>query len=624
MNGHTLSGAVSVRIGPGKELQTSHGNGASRRSVLLLALALLLVVGVAGLSYRSALGVRSAAERVSVTQTILRQARQLQALVTDAETGQRGFLLTRDPHYLAPYRFAVTALPGALLRLDELTADSPDQQQRVAELASLVGRKLAELDATLVADRTRGAEAALRIVRGGEGQAVMDDIRANLAALVDRESQRLIERQAAITRTTRDATYMTVGALAVAAVTTALAAAVLVGGVRGRERRRAEHAQREIRAEAGRRVAAIVENSDDAIIGKDLAGIITSWNPGAERMFGYGAAEAIGRPITLIIPPERHQEEDEVLARLRRGERIDHFETVRITKHGRLLDVSLTVSPLRDETGRVVGASKIGRDITERKRTEADLKHLNETLEQRVAERTRQLEEINVELDAFGYTVSHDLRAPLRAMHGFATALATAYADKLDERGHDFARRIVIAAGQMDQLIQDLLAYSRLSRDDLRVEPVSLGNVVRDALATLESDLRQRRAVVDVAGDLGHVMANPRALAQVVANLVSNAVKFVAAAETPQLAISAAPRDGWVRLTVRDNGIGIDPAYHDRVFRVFERLHGPETYPGTGIGLAIVRRGIERMGGRFGLESALGAGATFWIELPAVRRVDGS
>jgi PAS domain S-box-containing protein len=380
---------------------------------------------------------------------------------------------------------------------------------------------------------------------------------------------------------------------------------------------RGEEAERE---EARRRLAAIVDNSDDAIVSKDLDGIIMSWNPGAERIFGYGAEEAIGQPITIIIPPDRREEEEAVLRRLRHGERTDHFETVRWTKEGRLIDISLTVSPIRNAEGTVIGASKIARDITERRRAEADLKRLNETLEERVAERTRQLAEINAELDAFGYTVSHDLRAPLRAMDGFAKALAATYGDTIDARGQDFMRRIIGAAERMDDLIQDLLAYSRLSRDELRLEPVNLGDVVREALRDLEADIRARAASVTVTDPLGAVRAHRETLRQVVTNLVSNAIKFMAPDVVPQVRIHSESRGDMRRLCVHDNGIGIEPRYHANIFRVFERLHGVETYPGTGIGLAIVRRGTERMGGRLGLDSTPGEGTKFWIELPVAGR----
>ena len=161
-----------------------------------------------------------------------------------------------------------------------------------------------------------------------------------------------------------------------------------------------------------------------------------------------------------------------------------------------------------------------------------------------MAERTRQLAEINAELDAFGYTVSHDLRAPLRAMNGFAKALLTAYGDKLDARGHDFARRVVAAAEQMDQLIQDLLTYSRLSREELRARPQDLADVVGEVLATLQADIRQRAASIAVADTLGQVMANRPTLTQVVTNLISNAIKFVAAGVTPRVRIWSEPRDG--------------------------------------------------------------------------------
>ena len=590
------------------------------RSVALLAVALLLVVAAVAVAHRSSVSVSESAAASLAAEQLLVEARTIRALVTDAETGQRGFLLTGDASYLQPYERAVDSLPAAIQRFRQAAQGQPEQARRIEELQTALDRKMAELNATVVARRTAGLEAALAIVRTGEGEAHMREIRGLVGAIGDDASRRLGQRRLEAVQAARRASHVTLAALALAIVLATVATLGIVAGVRGRERERAALAEQQARQHITERLAAIVEDSDDAIVGKDLNGVITSWNPAAERIFGYRADEVIGQSITIIIPPERVAEEDAVLGRLRRGERTSHFDTVRRTKDGRLIDVSVTVSPVRDAADRVVGASKIARDITERKRAEAELKLLYETLEDRVVERTRQLEDINAELDAFGYSVSHDLRAPLRAMDGFAMALVEDYGATLDERGRDYAQRIAEAARRMDLLIQDLLAYSRLSRGDLRPEPLPLADVMQETLRALEADLQARAAVIDVVEPLGRVMAHRETLRSVITNLVSNAIKFMPAGVQPRVRVRSEPRGAAERLWVEDNGIGIDPRYHASIFRVFERLHGVEAYPGTGIGLAIVRRGTERMGGRAGLESAPGAGARFWIELPAVRR----
>jgi PAS domain S-box-containing protein len=264
-------------------------------------------------------------------------------------------------------------------------------------------------------------------------------------------------------------------------------------------------------------------------------------------------------------------------------------------------------------------------------------------LEASVAERTQELQEINAELKSFAYSISHDLHAPLRAMQGFAQALVEDYAGSLDELGQEYARRIVAASERMDHLINDLLAYSRVSRAELTLKPVDLSSVVSESLAQLAGDLKACGAQVTVEEPLAQVVGHQGTLVQVVANLVSNAVKFVAPGVQPRVRlwvedISPAPlgdspallgdspapldQDGWRRLWLEDNGIGIAPEHQERVFRIFERLHGLETYPGTGIGLAIVRRAMERMGGRVGVESSVGQGSRFWVDLRRPRRTE--
>lgn len=275
-------------------------------------------------------------------------------------------------------------------------------------------------------------------------------------------------------------------------------------------------------------------------------------------------------------------------------------------------------------------------DITERQQAEAQIRELNENLERRVQERTAQLEAANQELEAFSYSVSHDLREPLRAVQGFAQALLEDYGEPLQSVGREYAQRIVAAAYRLENLIQDLLEYSRLSRADLQRSPVDLSLVVTDVLAQLEVELRQCQAQVTLQAPLPFVLGDRTTLLQIVVNLLRNALKFVSPGVQPQVRVWAEelsvtgenlqsnhlncniPTSTWVRLWVEDNGIGIEPKYRKRIFRVFERLHGVETYPGTGIGLAIVHKGIQRMGGFAGVEPQPTQGSRFWIQLPKV------
>jgi PAS domain S-box-containing protein len=356
-------------------------------------------------------------------------------------------------------------------------------------------------------------------------------------------------------------------------------------------------------AAARAHLASIVESSDDAIISKALDGSIQTWNPGAARLFGYAAEEVLGRPVTILIPPEQHDEEPRIVERLKRGERIEHYETVRVRKDGGRVPVSLSVSPLRDSTGRVVGAAKILRDITERKRAEQEL-----------AERAEHLARSNAELEQFAYVASHDLQEPLRMVASYTQLLARRYKDKLDADAQEFMHYAVDGASRMQALINDLLAYSRVGTKGGNFEPTSSEAALERALANLRLAIQESGAAV-THDALPTIVADPVQLTQLFQNLVGNAIKF-RGAEPPRVHVSAERRGTeWV-FAVRDNGIGIEPAYRERIFIIFQRLHGRVEYPGTGIGLAICKKIAERHGGRIWVESAPGRGSAFHFTVP--------
>ncbi|MGB3759920.1 MAG: ATP-binding protein [Rivularia sp. (in: cyanobacteria)] len=255
-----------------------------------------------------------------------------------------------------------------------------------------------------------------------------------------------------------------------------------------------------------------------------------------------------------------------------------------------------------------------------RKQAEEENHSLNATLEARVKERTKQLEAVNQELEAFCYSVSHDLRAPLRAIQGFAQVLLEDYESSLDDIGKEYLNRVTTAAAHLDTLILDLLAYSRLGRTQIKFGQVSLSNVVEEILSEFESELQENQGQVIIKTTLPVVRSQQSILKSVVTNLITNGIKFVDPTVHPVVQIWAEERGDYVRLWVEDNGIGIAPEHQERIFRVFERLHGIESYAGTGIGLAIVKRGVESLDGKVGVCSNVNRGSRFWIELPKFPR----
>lgn len=272
--------------------------------------------------------------------------------------------------------------------------------------------------------------------------------------------------------------------------------------------------------------------------------------------------------------------------------------------------------PLRDHKGGVIKWFGTCTDVHEKRLTTEIFREMNTVLEKRVDDRTKSLREVNEQMESFCYTVSHDLRAPLRAMRAFTQVLLDDYISQLDSSGQDFLRRVGVAAERMDGLIQDLLQYSRLGRMELTLEPIDVEKVVDDIVVDLRLEARARNAVIKVEKPLGSVVAQETVLQQILLNLISNALKFVAAGVAPEIRVWSETCGDKVRFYVRDNGIGIPEEYYGRIFRVFERLHGVEVYPGTGIGLAIVQKGIDRMNGSVGVTSEMGKGSCFWIELP--------
>ncbi len=370
-------------------------------------------------------------------------------------------------------------------------------------------------------------------------------------------------------------------------------------------------------AEDAARLAAIIDSSDDAIVSKTLDGVITSWNRSAERIFGYTAAEAVGQHITLIIPEERHAEEREVLARLVKGERIDHFETIRRAKDGRRVEISLTVSPVRNAAGRIVGASKVARDISERRHLERD----RQVLLERERQARSDAEALNRSKDQFLATLSHELRTPLNAIYGWARILD---AGRLDETATRRATGAILrnAAAQV-QLIEDLFDVSRVITGNMRldVRPLHVATVLEAALDTVRPTAAAKGVHLERIFDprVGALMGDPARLQQVAWNLLMNAVKFTPRDGRVDLHLRLA--DDLVEIVVSDTGEGIAPEHMPRIFQRFGQADSSSTrrHAGLGIGLALVRHLVELHGGTVSAASAgLGRGATFIVTLPRI------
>jgi len=529
-----------------------------------------------------------------------------------------------------------------------------------------------------------------------------------------------------------------------------------------------EIAERQRTEEVRGRLAAVVESSDDAIISKTLDGTITAWNPGAEKLFGYSSLEAVGKPMRMLLPPERAQEESAILARIGYGERVDHFETVRVRKDGKRVDVSVTISPIKNSSGAIVGASNIARDITEHKRAESDLAQhtealarsrqeletqtltlrsvlesmaeglvaadeqgkfviwntaaekilglgptnlpsekwtehyglflpdmltpfpndqlplvlaiqgeasttemfvrnpeltegtwievsgsprkdrdgivnggvvafrdvtrrkadereilrLNEDLELRVTERTAQLEAANKELESFSYSVSHDLRAPLRHIIGFSKMLVEEFGSTLDPAAHHYLERIQAGTQKMGLLVDELLNLARLGRHALNLRPTGLNALVAEVVTILQPDIEGRdkgREVEWLIADLPQLDCDPVLVTQVFQNLLANALKFTRkrAHAIIEVGCQKEKESGQAVLMVRDNGTGFSMKYVDKLFGVFQRLHNAEDFEGTGIGLATVQRIVHKHGGRVWAEGEVDKGAAFYFTLSA-------
>lgn len=370
-------------------------------------------------------------------------------------------------------------------------------------------------------------------------------------------------------------------------------------------------------------LAAIVRSSEDAIVSKNLQGIVTSWNGAAERLFGYTAEEMIGQPVSRLIPQDRHDEEPGILERIRRGESIEHYETIRQRKDGTVFPISLTVSPLIDLHGKIVGASKIARNITEQKRAEEALRErdcslmvVNDALKKQAVA----LVEANKELEGFSYSVSHDLRAPLRTIDAFSRILEEEHGPHLNAEANRCLTIVRKAARQAGELIDDLLEFSKLGRQGMNFRLVKMADLAREAADGLIT-MHDGRQIDLTIGDLPICQGDRRFLKLVWTNLLMNAIKYTKYRNEAKIEVGWMPNDASaeaVTYYVKDNGIGFDMQYAHKLFGVFQRLHQKEDFEGTGVGLAIVQRIVQRHGGRVWAEGKVDGGATLSFSLRKV------
>jgi PAS domain S-box-containing protein len=690
------------------------------RVALIASSALLLMIGSV-LVWFDLASARDAEALVEHTYQVLNASERLLSTIQDAEGRQQGYLLTGDEGYLERYREVVSAEQAAKADMRALTWDNAAQQARLMELDRLVNARLVLLERGISARRDEGIQAAIGVVRRGEGPHLMSEIGTVTAAVEAEEHRLLIQRnktaaeQAAHTR------------LALASGAALLAALLMFAGFT------IESDVSKLKASQHKlsRQAHLIDLSHDAIIVADHNRVITGWNAGARAMYGWTEAEALGKVLHQLLRTKSgvsratideilsregrwdgelvhtradgtqlttesrqvllrdgagssaileinrditaRKEADRILRRqadlldeaheaiftrrlsgpieywnhgaeelyglsrqeaqgrfsqqllqTRRLPGMAHIEAVlsrdgrwrgELTRtiNGREIIVDSSMTLVNEPDGRKT-VLEVNRDITEAKRIQEEIRQLNQELEQRVADRTAQLEASNKELEAFAYSVSHDLRAPLRGIDGWSMALLEDCGPQLDQTANQYLERIRAETQRMGHLIDDLLKLSRLTRTELRYESVDLSSLARAIVSRLQEAEPDRTIDFEIQEGLAGI-ADARLLEVVLVNLLSNAVKFTGPRAQARIEFGQTWRQNEPVFYVRDNGVGFDMAYAGTLFGAFQRLHKYTEFPGTGIGLATAQRVLRRHGGKIWADARPNEGATFYFTI---------
>jgi len=533
--------------------------------------------------------------------------------LTDAETGQRGYVVTGEDRYLEPYRSAESlfAEGRTCVHIDALrglTKDNPAQQERVNALERLARERLANLAATITLRRDKGPEAARARILTDVGKRIMDDIR-NLIAKMQVEEQQLLQRLQARQAARLTTTFIT---LAAGIVMILLTSGLVIWRTSRdiTDRRRAAELLRKAHTEVEQLFNAAVP-----LWAIDTDHNVLRVNDVFCSFFGMGSQEVLGAKCDHIWRGPVCNTPDCPMAKIVGGAEQGGYEFDRRLGDGSTVSSVVTAVPYRGPHGELIGIVESFSDVTALKQAQEALQKAHDELERRVKQRTAELAVANKELEAFAYSVSHDLRSPLRGMDGFSAAFLEEYGEKLDEQGRDYLARVRAAAGRMSDLIDDLLGLSRINRVEMKCETVDLSVLAKQIAADVQAGAPDRRVTFRIAGGL--TASGDRGLLRVaLEKLIDNAWKFTSRHPTAGIEFGIADVDNGRALFVRDDGAGFDMAYADKLFGPFQRLHSLDEFPGTGIGLATAQRIIHRHGGSIWARAEVEKGATFYFTLP--------
>ncbi len=561
-----------------------------RQKLLLFSIVILAGIGYAGYGvYNSNQRQIESAKWVQQTEEVISESGHVLSLAKDIESGSRGFVVTRDSSYLIPLQTAEKTIAAHIERLKKLTGYNPVQEERIDSLHTYINLRLAFSRQTVDIRASDGLEAAIAFVRSGTGKEYSDQIRQVTSEIQQEANVQLKKQQQASAESTASFNLV----LAVIFIVMAGCIIVLFYTVTNYllELKKYEDELSAANDKLQQFRHFFIHNNDFACIA-NMEGYFEVTNPPFEQILGYSEPELTGQPFLNFIHPEDVSATLQEVEKLKTGAPAVNFTNRYRKKSGEYLWLEWNSTP-NPSTGKLYA---IARDITERRKSE------------------EQLQSLNKELEAFSYSVSHDLRAPLRAVHGYAQILKEDFGTQLTEEGNRVINNIMANAKKMGQLIDDLLTFSRLSRKELQKSNIAMREMV-DSLCrelNVEHDHHQVQYLIK---DLFPVKADSVTIKQVWTNLLSNAVKYSRKKGKSIIEIGSEENEHEVTYYVKDNGAGFDMRYADKLFGVFQRLHSETEFEGTGVGLAIVQRIIARHGGRVWAEGIVNEGATFYFTL---------